>query len=78
MTLFDEIDRTTNVAFAISVHKRNAATLTPFFYKKTSRVFRNLGKSIILNIFKLTINTILLDPKIPTSILIKLSAYGEN
>ena len=33
MTLFGGIDRTTKVAFAVSVHKRDAATLIALFQK---------------------------------------------
>ena len=45
MTLFRGIDGTTKVAFAVSVHKRDAATLIALFSKKTSKVFQNLAEN---------------------------------
>ena len=78
MTLFGGIDRTTKVAFAVSVHKRDAATLIALFQKKHRKFSRIWRKTIILHIFKLTINTILLAPKIPTSILRKLALMART
>ena len=75
MILFGGIDRTTKVAFAVSVHKKNAATLIARFLKKTTKVFQNLAEN---DHFKLTINTILLAPKIPTSILRKLALIART
>ena len=65
MTLFGGIYRTTKVAFAVSAHKRDAATLKPFLQRNIES-FYECGENR-------SFYTFLLDQKIQTSILRKLA-----
>ena len=47
MTLFGGIDRTTKVTFAVSVHKRDAATLIALFQKNIESFPESGGKRSI-------------------------------
>ena len=47
MTLFGGIDRTTKVAFAVSVHKRDAATLIALFSKKHEDLGNAVGDFLL-------------------------------
>ena len=47
MTLFGGIDRTTKVAFAVSVHKRDAATLIALYQKNIESFPESGGERLI-------------------------------